>query len=298
MAGNDVADGIVWMNRTEVGLPATVFSTDGHTHRPKLAVPCRWITLHYTGAPTPRSTSTRADVVAQMQALEANAINAGKSNEYNYVIFGIDEGAVIVEYAGAFRAAHSEGENDQSVGVMFNLGCTKVDAAGKGLEFQSMPDSMVNAYRYLRDEVLRKFAITNLNTLEVLHQEMPDASTQCPGDSVIGRRAELLGGGGFVQPFVRPLVDLGGGFGRDTLIDPLVFGGLQVVEPGSKGDAVKRLQALLLVAGFDPGSLDGKYSKKATSPTRAAVVGFQTARQLSATGRVGLTDWAHLLGVR
>ncbi len=104
------------------------------------------------------------------------------------MIYALADGrGVIGEYAGAFRAAHSGGENDDAVGVQFHLGCTEVDADGQPVSFQAMPDAMVTAYRVLRDEVLHKFAITNLNTLEVTHQDMPDAATACPGASVIDR---------------------------------------------------------------------------------------------------------------
>jgi hypothetical protein len=279
------------MDRTEVGLPATVFSTDGKSHRPKLEVPCRWITLHYTGAPRPKTTAARATVITEMQAIESNAVAQGKSNEYNYVIFAIDEGAVIVEYAGAFRAAHSEGENGQAVGVLFNLGCTKTNAKGHGVEFQSMPDSMVHAYRYLRDQVLRTFALTGLNTLEVFHRDMPDASTQCPGDSVLGRRADLLASSA-ITPLVSPIVGDGG-----VAVKAAAFAALPVVEPGDRGDAVRRVQALLVAAGLNPGDLDGKYFKTPTSPTRVAIGEFQRRSGLPATGVVAIPEWAHLLGV-
>lgn len=287
MAGTQVAPGVVWMSRTEFGFPATVFSTDGHTHRPKLNVPTRWLTLHYTGSPRAKTTKTVNDVIAEMQAIERNAIAEGKSNEYNYAIFALSDGrAVIAEYAGTFRAAHSEGENADAVGVLFNLGCTKVNAAGFGLEFQAVPDAMIRAYRFLRDEVLRKFAVTNLNTLEVLHKDMPDASTQCPGDSVVNRMADLLAGNATIEPLV-----------EDDGVEPAVFANLPPIAPGARGEGVKRAQGLLLALGFDPGDLDGKYTKSTNSPTRRALVGFQSSRGLPANGTIALRDWAHLLGV-
>ena len=86
MPGSEIAPGVLMVSRTEFGFPATVFSTDGRTHRPKLNVPTRWITLHYTGSPRPVRTNTLDDVIVAMQALERNAAAEGKSIEYQYVI--------------------------------------------------------------------------------------------------------------------------------------------------------------------------------------------------------------------
>lgn len=52
---------------------------------------------------------------------------------------------------------------------------------------------------------------------------------------------------------------------------------------GSRGDDVRDVQAKLLAAGFNPGSLDGIYGPK----TAAAVMSYQEARESEAPGAVG-----------
>jgi hypothetical protein len=117
----------------------------------------------------------------------------GKSNEYNYVIFALEDGTgVIADYAGPFLAAHCKGSNQKSVGCLFYLGATSVNSQGHPLGFQPMPDPMLNAYRFLRDRILRPFGVCTTSTVETFHKDMPHAATPCPGASVIGRRAELL----------------------------------------------------------------------------------------------------------
>ncbi len=69
------------------------------------------------------------------------------------------------------------------------------------------------------------------------------------------------------------------------------------INPGDRGDQVKRLQGLLLAAGFAPGTLDGVYSAQGNSPTRSALVGFQSAKGIAQDGKVTIGVWQSLLGV-
>ena len=70
------------------------------------------------------------------------------------------------------------------------------------------------------------------------------------------------------------------------------------VKPGDQGDQVKRVQALLVAAGFAPGDIDGVYNASDTSPTRTALIAFQAARGLSQDGSVGVKEtWPALLGL-
>ena len=69
------------------------------------------------------------------------------------------------------------------------------------------------------------------------------------------------------------------------------------INPGDKGDQVKRMQGLLLAAGFSPGTLDGVYSAQANSPTGTALVGFQRAKGIAQDGKVTIAVWQSLLGV-
>jgi len=57
-----------------------------------------------------------------------------------------------------------------------------------------------------------------------------------------------------------------------------------------KGDDVRRLQQLLVDAGFDPGPVDGIFG----SGTDAAVRAFQAAKGLDVDGLVGRATWAEL----
>jgi GH25 family lysozyme M1 (1,4-beta-N-acetylmuramidase) len=70
--------------------------------------------------------------------------------------------------------------------------------------------------------------------------------------------------------------------------------------PGARGDHVKRIQALLLAAGFDPGTIDGIYTANdPNGPTFKAIVAFQTAHNLKPDGNVGIKQtWPALLGLQ
>ena len=70
---------------------------------------------------------------------------------------------------------------------------------------------------------------------------------------------------------------------------------LKVLSEGSKGDAVKALQALLISCGFSCGScgVDGSYGPD----TERAVIEFQKVCGLAGSGIVDASTWAKLLGV-
>ena len=61
---------------------------------------------------------------------------------------------------------------------------------------------------------------------------------------------------------------------------------------GSRGNAVKTLQAALLAHGFDPGPQDGIFGPR----TLAAVRGFQAAQGIVVDGVVGPVTWGRLGG--
>ncbi len=65
-----------------------------------------------------------------------------------------------------------------------------------------------------------------------------------------------------------------------------------LLSQGNAGDAVKRLQQLLLAKGFDPGPLDGVFGPR----TLAAVRDFQREGSLSVDGVVGPQTWGALVG--
>ena len=65
------------------------------------------------------------------------------------------------------------------------------------------------------------------------------------------------------------------------------------LEPGSSGDAVVLLQALLKIRRYDPGNADGKFGPK----TLAALNRFIEDKQIDADGVVNWDVWKQLLGV-
>ena len=71
------------------------------------------------------------------------------------------------------------------------------------------------------------------------------------------------------------------------------FGGgspCPVIRQGATGAAVKRLQNLLISAGFNPGKVDGIFGPL----TRGAVLAFQGSRNLVQDGIVGIKTWTAL----
>jgi len=70
-----------------------------------------------------------------------------------------------------------------------------------------------------------------------------------------------------------------------------------MLQKGSRGDAVKTLQILLI--GTEPGYSCGRYGVDGDfgSATDSAVRIFQKARGLEVDGIVGPATWAKLLGV-
>jgi hypothetical protein len=208
---SNVAPGVTLYQRVEMGWPATVYNSDGHTPRPKMAAPATWVTVHYTGANV--DYGDPGDFVRECQELEDYAVNAGKSNEYNWVI-GADgpEAACVATYAGDYQAAHSSGENAQAIGVLFLNGVGQV-----------VTDTQVLAFRWLMDDLITRERIGSFTTT-LPHQDMPGAATACPGDEVLARWYELLvpydGGGDVmtvdydqIEQRVRKVLDEGTGVG-------------------------------------------------------------------------------------
>ena len=66
----------------------------------------------------------------------------------------------------------------------------------------------------------------------------------------------------------------------------------QTLRKGSKGDAVRELQTMLLKLGYDlgPCGIDGDFGKA----TEAAVRSFQSDHRLAVDGIVGKNTWAEL----
>lgn len=159
------------------------------TPRPRLKVPVPTITRHYTGSPPSIKAKTWAaeDFMPWFQSV---ALSAGKSYEYNYVIppRAVGVRPQVWEYAGSHQAAHSSGENDVAIGVLFAIGVSNFPTAPI---WEPLTDGMVDAYRWLRDVLLERSGFVLPTVAELEHRAMPGAATACPGDSVIARAADL-----------------------------------------------------------------------------------------------------------
>lgn len=155
------------VSRTDIGLDPIVRHSTGDT-RPKLANE-RWMTLHWTGVNV--SYSDIGDTGAEIRSIERWAAGQKKPNEYNYVI-GQDPDDLLHEYSGAFQAAHSAGENLDSIGVLF--------LNGTG---EPVTDLQIDKARWLRD-VLRYYGVLRFAPDVTPHRGMPGANTTCPGDRI------------------------------------------------------------------------------------------------------------------
>ena len=74
--------------------------------------------------------------------------------------------------------------------------------------------------------------------------------------------------------------------------DPIQPAGMVMLRKGSKGDAVTKLQTMLLKLGYDlgPCGIDGDFGKA----TEAAVRSFQSDHRLAVDGIAGKNTWAEL----
>lgn len=152
--------------------PGVPISNNG-SPRPLLNAPLGTMTAHYTGNVKQQygALDTDAEYRDFMTKLQNYAMGAGKSFEYNYVLFMT---GVLVEYAGDHRAAHSEGENDIAIGVMFVNDTDDL-----------CTDAQVLAYQWLRDVHLKGRGRVIATCVTTPHRAMPGANTGCPGDAAI-----------------------------------------------------------------------------------------------------------------
>lgn len=166
------------------------------TPRPKLAPLRPQMTRHYTGSPVSTKASTWA-AKDWMPWFQTVAMASGKSMEYNYVIPPRADGSSQVwEYAGTYQAAHSAGENDVSVGVLFAIGVNNHPSyfnydPNRPTQWEPITPPMIEAYRYLRDEILIRQGIVAPTVAEIDHKNMPGAATACPGVEIVAHHAEL-----------------------------------------------------------------------------------------------------------
>ncbi len=84
----------------------------------------------------------------------------------------------------------------------------------------------------------------------------------------------------------------GAGLAVDGLPGPKTYAALVTVRKGAKGNITKVLQALLYIAGHNPGKLDGDFG----NDTEKAVRSYQKAKGLSVDGTPGRATFTKLLG--
>ena len=182
-------------------VPRSTWSTGTPTSnsgapRPRLRVPVPQMTRHYTGSP-PSARARTWSAQDFMPDFQRIALASGKSYEYNYVIPPRADGSAQVwEYAGSYQAAHSAGENDVAIGVLFCIGVANHPSYAnydptRPTVWEDCTDAMVTAYRWLRDRLLLDAGFVTAAVLEFEHRAMPGAATACPGQSVIGRFNDL-----------------------------------------------------------------------------------------------------------
>lgn len=209
------------IKRAAYGLDPVVRTSTG-SPRPAISN-CDWVTVHYTGVDV--RYGDEGDTPAEIRAIERWAASQSKPNEYNYVI-GQDHDRFVYEYAGAFRAAHSGGENTRSVGVLF-LNGTK----------EPPTDQQIDKLRWLRDEVLKPSGVVKRDVATTPHKNMPGAATACPGSLILDRWDE------FVLPW---------GESPTPIPPPSPIGGLRYVV--EKGDNYWSISRKLFVNGDSDGN--------------------------------------------
>ncbi|AST97304.1 peptidoglycan recognition protein family protein [Shouchella clausii] len=83
----------------------------------------------------------------------------------------------------------------------------------------------------------------------------------------------------------------GAGLAVDGIPGPKTYAAARNVRKGAKGNLTRVLQALLYLAGFNPGPFDGHFG----GGTEAAVRDFQRAKKLTIDGIAGKATWKALL---
>jgi hypothetical protein len=166
------------------------------TVRPKLKLPAPNMTRHYTGSP-PSSRARTWAAVDFMPWFQTVARASGKSYEYNYIIPPRSDGtAQVWEYAGLHQAAHSSGENDIAIGVLFAIGVLNHPSYADHnpalpVVWERITDEMIEAYRWLRDVHLNGLNAVLPSVKEIEHRNMPGAATACPGEPTIAADLRL-----------------------------------------------------------------------------------------------------------
>lgn len=138
------------------------------TPRPPLETPLDVFAVHYGGAGA--SWTDPGDTAAELRGVELNhARPNGKPNEYNSAS---DAAGETWEYAGAYRAAHSTGNNSTTWGhlTLYGLEVLTDDVAA----------GLIRGIRRTRAQCVAAGYLTDDHDV-LPHRMLPGASTACPG---------------------------------------------------------------------------------------------------------------------
>ncbi len=191
---------------------------------------------------------------------------------YNFLVD--DKGRIYEGRGWTVLGAHAEGHNTENIGVCW-IG---KDRAG----VKDTPPASLAAIRWLYDQACHQ---AGRQLAKRGHRDV--GSTTCPGDELYAWvRAGMPAPGG-AQPTPKPPAPKPSTNWTEVLVNTL-----PTLKTGSTGAAVKRLQALLNVAGQRLAE-DGVFGPKTASAVRAE----QKQAKIGVDGIVGRQTWSRLLGV-
>jgi hypothetical protein len=230
-----------------LGGPGQVSMSDGR-RRPRLRTPLDVFGVHYAGAGS--SWLDSGDTVNELQSVELNhARPSGKPNEYNSVS---DIDSATYEYSGPYRSAHSSGNNDTVWGHLALYGLERLTEA--------QAQALIVGIRRARMQCVRAGYLTADHAVKG-HQELPGASTGCPGPLFTNKRwwAQITAPLTTVTPPPKPTppptaedTDM---LALVSLTRPKGYANVFAVTPwGSRhlgGDSYRRLAAQMAGAGVD-----------------------------------------------
>lgn len=144
-----------------------VVRSSSGSQRPPLATPLDTFTVHYIGAG--QTWLDVGDTARELASIETGwAIPQGKPNEYNSAS---DSECETWQWAGAYRAAHCSGANDWAWGHLVVYGLEDPTPSA---------DKLIAGVRRARRQLVAAGCLTPDHQVKA-HQEMPGASTGCPG---------------------------------------------------------------------------------------------------------------------
>jgi hypothetical protein len=151
-----------YVERGEVW-PGQLPTSSGGSFRPILNLRRPYLTCHYTGAGI---WADFGDTIPESRSIQLYAVSAKKPWEYNFIV---DTEGTVVEYAGFYQAAHSEGENALAIGVLWLLGPGEQPTPKQVLAFRQLRWWLVQGEWLAPDH------------RPTPHKDMPGAATVCPG---------------------------------------------------------------------------------------------------------------------